>query len=289
LPEIHPFAVRRILALRQFPILRDAELGELASFAENVTEVTLPAGSVVAAAGSRIGALHLVLEGEIATTGPPRRAWGPQQVFGALEVLAYRDASESAVATVRTTTLQLIAPDLTDLLEDSFGVLLATLRRLAAGARMHVERSLAKVVPVARPLGLVERLVLLRQQIAFSRAPLEALLALAHVSEEIALPAGTMVARSGVAGTSSYVIVEGTSCATHASGTTRMLGSGDVIGHLEALGNLPHDETIEVVDPLRALKLDASSLFDVIEDHPDFGRAILAVLADTLLAPQVTN
>lgn len=287
--DIHPFALRRILALRQFPILCDAELGELALFAENVTDVTLPAGATVAAAGSRVHALHLVLDGEIATPGPQQRTWGPRQVFGALEVLAYRDASERAVTTVETTTLQLLAPDVTDLLEDSFGVLLATLRSLAAGAMTCPRRGRVKVVPVAHGLGLVERLILLRQQIAFSSAPLESLLALAHVSEEVALPAGSTLTRSGAPGTSSYVILEGTSRATHQSGAIRMLESGDVFGDLETLGNLPHDEVIEVVEPVRALKLASSSLFDVIEDHADFGRAILAVLADALLARPVTN
>lgn len=283
MPDLQPFALRRILALRQFPILRDAELAELAAFAENVTEVTHPAGAIVATAGSPMGAMHLVLDGEIAAAGPPRRTWGPRQVFGALEVLAHRNAAESAVTTRQTTTLQLLAPDVTDLLEDSFGVLQATLRTLAAVAMTRPRRARPVVVPEVWPLGLVERLIMLRQQVAFSSAPLESLLALAHASEEVALPAGAMVARSGVAGTSSYVIVNGTSRSTHPSGAARVLGAGDVIGDLETLGNLPHDETVEVVEPMRALKLDASALFDVIEDHTDFGRAILAVLADALL------
>src|SRR5690242_10646190 len=63
MPDLHPFALRRILALRQFPVLCDAELGELALFAENVAEVTLPAGIAVATAGSQLTALHLVLDG----------------------------------------------------------------------------------------------------------------------------------------------------------------------------------------------------------------------------------
>ena len=44
------------------------------------------------------------------------------------------------------------------------------------------------------------------------------------------------------------------------------------------------EETIEVVEPMRDLKVEASRVFDIIEDHTDFGRAILAVLADGLLA-----
>ena len=86
------------------------------------------------------------------------------------------------------------------------------------------------------------------------------------------------------------MIIEGASRAALASGTARELGPGDAIGHLEVLGNLPHRETVEVIAPVRALKIDAPSLFDVIEDHTDFGRAILAVLADALLdAPAAGN
>lgn len=289
MPDITPFALRRILALRQFPILRDAELGELAMFAENVTEVRLPAGSVVATAGSRLAGLHLVLDGEIATTGRQPRTWGPGQVFGALEVLAYRDASETAVTTAATTTLQLLAPDVTEILEDSFGVMLAAMRGLAEAQATPRAHARPMLVPMVRSLGLVERLILLRQQTAFSSAPLESLVALAHVSEEVALPTGTAMSRAGAPGASSYLIIEGTSRATRESGASRMLARGDVIGHLEMLGNLPHDETVEVVEPVRALKVDASCVFDVIEDHTDFGRAILAVLAEALLAAPSTN
>ncbi len=289
--DVNPFALRRILALRQFPILCDADLGELALFAENVTEAVLPAGTVVASAGSRLPALHLILEGEIATSGVQGRTWRSRQVFGALEVLAYRAASRPAVATAETTTLQLLAPDVTDVLEDSFGVMRAALRGLAARAVARRTKAPGTVVPMVQSLGLVERLLLLRQQLAFSSAPLESLIALAHASEEVALPAGAIVARVGGLGTSSYVIIEGSSRATHESGTARVLGPGDAIGHLEILGNLPHDETVEVVAPVRALQIEASHLFDVIEDHTDFGRAILAVLAGSLLdgLPSATN
>lgn len=291
--DITPSTLRRILMLRQFPILCDAELGELAMFAENVTEVVLPAGTTVASAGSRLDALHLVLTGEIATTGGLRRTWGPYQVFGGLEVLANREASQTAMTTVATTTLQLLAPDVMEILEDSFGVMLAALRGLAAAHATGPQQppracALPDRAP-ARPLGFVERLMLLRQQPTFAVAPLESLAALAHVSEEVALPAGTLVARAGMAPASSYVILEGASSAVGASGVPRRLGPGDAIGHLEALAGRLHEETIEVVEPMRALKIDASRVFDIIEDHADFGRAILAVLADGLLARPSTE
>jgi CRP-like cAMP-binding protein len=286
--DITPSTLRRILMLRQFPILCDAELGELAMFADNVTEVVLPANTIVASAGSRLGALHMVLTGEIATTGGQQRTWGRGQIFGGLEVLANREASQTAMTTVATTTLQLLAPDVVEILDDSFGVMLAALRALAAayasGAKQRPRASMLPDLARADSLGFVERLMLLRQQPAFSAAPLESLAALAHVSEEVIFPAGTIVTRAGMTAMSSYVIVAGASSAIDASGVPRRLGPGDAIGHLEALAGQPHDETIEVIEPMRALKVEASRVFDIIEDHTDFGRAILAVLAEGLLA-----
>jgi CRP-like cAMP-binding protein len=286
MPDITPSTLRRILTLKQFPILREAELGELAMFAENVTEVELPANTIVARAGSRLDALHLVLTGEIATTGGQHQTWGPHHVFGGLEVLANREASQTAMTTVATTTLQLLAPDVMDILEDSFGVMLATLRGLAAAYVTGAQPPSACTLPDGSPdsLGFVERLMLLRQQPAFSAAPLESLVALAHATEEVTLPAGTLVTRAGKMETASFVILRGALAAVGASGVVRRLGPGEAIGHLEALAGQPHWETVEVVESIRALKVEASHVFDVIEDHTDFGRAVLAVLADGLLA-----
>jgi CRP-like cAMP-binding protein len=283
--DITPSALRRILTLKQFPILREAELGELAMFAENVTEVVLPPNTLVAREGSRLDALHLVLAGEIATAGGTPRIWGPGQVFGGLEVLADREAPHTAFTTVATTTLQLLAPDVLEILEDSFGVMLAALRGLAgAYAASTSLRGRACTLPdPVRSLGLIERLMLLRQQPAFSGAPLESLVALAHASEEIHLPRGAIVSRAGEPTTSSYVIVEGESSVTGPAGASARLGPGQSIGHLEALASQPHEATIRVVVPMRALKVEASHVFDIIEDHTDFGRAILATLADRLL------
>jgi CRP-like cAMP-binding protein len=262
-------------------------------FAENVTEVLLPPNTIVASAGARLGALHLVLTGEIATAGPERRTWGPSRVFGGLEVLANREARQTARTTIATTTLQLLAPDVTEILDDSSGVMRAALRglataHLAVAPRRHPPCSLPDRSP-AGSLGFVERLLLLRQQPAFAAAPLESLAALAHTSEEVVLPAGALVARAGAIETSSYVILEGASAAARASGAARRLGPGDALGHLEALAGQPHRETVEVVEPMRALKVEASRVFDILEDHTDFGRAMLAVLAEGLLAAPGTD
>jgi len=73
--DFNPLVLRRMLALRRFTIVADAELAELATLAENVIETRLSAGSVIAEANRRVPALHLILNGTIESGD---RTWGPQ-------------------------------------------------------------------------------------------------------------------------------------------------------------------------------------------------------------------
>ncbi len=283
MPELHPFVLRRILALRRFAALADADLAALALVAENVTEVTLPPGSLIASPDTALTAIYFVLEGQIASPSPHGARWGEGDVFGALEVLARRPPMVRALTTTSTTALRLLARDVTEILDDSFGLMLATLR----GVTARVPRTPGVAGPVAPappgPLGLVDRLIALRGQRLFENAPLEALLALARGTEEVVLPAGAVVARAGEPSARCHVIVEGALRATPRDGAPRMLGPGDAFGHLEALGELDRHETIEVVAAARMLETSGPGLLDIIEDHGELGRAILAVLAADLL------
>ena len=294
--EHDPFVLRRILALRKFPMFANAELGDLALLAENLAEASYPKGSVIALAGARPPALHLVLDGEIAsipragrspsrsTSGTGRETWGPLDVFGALEVLARRELAAPAVAARETRTLQLFSTDLTEVLEESFGVLRATLRVLAARVWqtappvLHADGD----VPASDPLGLVDRLILLRRQPPFAGARLDAVAMLSHASDEVRFAAGDTIVRAGEAATTAYVVVEGSLRATDERGVEHALGPGDAIGALETLAELPHAETIDALTPVRALASGATAIFDVLEDHTDLGLAMIASFAREL-------
>jgi CRP-like cAMP-binding protein len=276
--ELHPRVLRRMLALRRFPVLADAELSELALVAENVTESTLAAGAVVASAGAQLPALHLVVSGEIATLAT---TWGAGQVFGGLEVLARRPVRERAVTTCETTTLQLLASDAMEVLEDSFGVLRAVLRGLASHTPPVAPRVPMPPGSAVRPLGLVERLMALRKLAAFAGAPLDALVALAHAAEELEPAAGTRIACAGERGGALYVVLAGSLRAAR-DGQAQALGRGEVIGLIEVLGGLAHAASVEAGEGARVLAVAAASLFDVLEDYTDFGRSIVAALAGAL-------
>ena len=127
-----PGSLRRVLALRQFSALSSVDLTELAMVAENVVETTLLAGNRIVAAGARVPALHLIVDGRIESGDD---SWGPRDTFGLLEVLARRPAETPAIAAVDTRVFRITAGDLREILEDNFGLLRAMLRELAGRLR----------------------------------------------------------------------------------------------------------------------------------------------------------
>jgi CRP-like cAMP-binding protein len=287
--DLPPLGLRRMLRLRQFPLFETVDLDELATIAENLVEQTIPAGTVIATAGTRLHGIHLVLDGTIETR-PRGHTWQPHQVFGALEVFANRDVVHTAVAKTDLQTLHVSSADLGEVLEDNFGVLVTALRELAGRlltvAPVHtVAPAQARTVLAAQPpgpLGLVERLILLRQQLPFAGARLQALATLAHACDEVSWPAGTVIVRAGEPATSAYVLIEGAAIATRGR-TSYVVDAGSSIGHLEALAGVQHGATIHTTQPVRALRSDASAILDVLEDHTDVGLAMMATFAGALL------
>ena len=278
--DVNPKLLRRMLALRQFPMFATAELAELATIAENLVPARFPAGAVIAPAGARLPGLHLVLEGRIEAS----RSWGPRQIFGALEVLARRDHAAAAVAAIETCTLQLSSSDLAEVLEDNFGVLLAVVRELAA-------RTLAAgppAPPIAVPsggvgLGLVERLIVLRQLLPFAGARLQGLAMLAHGSEEVDWAQGAIVARAGELASGSLLVLDGVLRGRGPGNAACELGRGHAFGALETLAGTGHTATLEAVTPVRALHSSGTAMLDVLEDHPDIGMSMVSAFARGLL------
>ncbi|HEU4733393.1 MAG TPA: cyclic nucleotide-binding domain-containing protein [Kofleriaceae bacterium] len=281
MPEFNPLLLRRILALRQFPMFATAELAELAMIAENVVETTFRPGAVVAPAGARLSGLHLVVEGRIDSA----RSWGPHARFGALEVLARREPATAAIAAVETQTLQLSAADLADVLEDNFGVLLAAVRNLA-GQLVTLGQPIARpiTIPTAgAPLGLVERLIVLRQQVPFAGARLQGLAMLAHASDELSWGPGATVVRAGELASDSLLVIDGSLHARDDAGRRVELGPGHAVGALETLAGMAHSSTLEAVTPVRALRSGGAAILDVLEDHPDVGMQMISMFARALL------
>lgn len=280
-----PIVMRRLFALRQFPMFAGVDLEELAVIAENADAVTLAPGSIVGEPGPPLPALQLVLDGQIAMTGFAS-VWGPHQAFGLLEVLATRPLAAPAVAVSETHTLQLRSADVEDVFEDNFGLLSATLRELAArliAVDLPRARAFDEPFPEATPLGLVDRLIILRHQIPFAAARLQPLAMLAYAATEITVSADEVVVRAGEHARHATLVLAGTLQARAPDRAVRIIGPGEAFGMFETLAGRPHHATVETLTPVRVLQFSNTAIFDVLEDHTDVGLAMLATFARALL------
>lgn len=276
--------IERLLTLRQVPGLAEAELDELATVERNVSEQRFARGAVIAHAGARLPAIHLVTEGRLVASDGTQ-AWGPKQLFGAFEVIAGRVATTEIRAEVPTRTLRLAARDYLEILEDNHGLLSSARRLLARRLLMlGVQRQpgLPEVIDRrdAGALSLVDRMFVLRRHAPLAKGRVHAVSALAQASDEIRYAPNQRLVGDGERVEHLVVLLEG------ALRTSSGVLAGGAIGVLEILGEVPHTGTVDTLTPVRALRVPAAALFDVMEDHTDFALAIVARLASEVLDAQ---
>ena len=278
-----PILLRRMFALRQFPILADGDLEELATVAENVVERSFARGERATLRGARPAVVHLVVAGPLAPAGGGRGA-GPRELSGALEALAHRDARADVVAVEDTTVFELQAFELDDLLEDNHVLMVSALRVIARRVLAASPRRPSGDAPRVSQaeLGLIDRLLVLKARPELAAAHLQALTPLAHACEEVRWAMGSTVALAGELAARSIFVVEGT---LRAGGDLELAryGPGDAVGLLETFAGERHEHGLEAASPVRALVNRADDLLDAIEDHPDLGLAVLRTLSASLL------
>lgn len=293
--EPAPSTIQRMLTLRQFPGFGDTELPDLAAVAESLVDRTFRAGTQIADVGDRAPMIQLIVDGRFEAPASGH-AWGPHQLFGSLEALAGRPFDERIVAVRDTQTLQLTTSLFAELLEDNYDLLASTRRVLArrllafppsllAGPEGPFDRFL-------EPLGMVDRLLILRSAMPFASANIEALATLAQLTEEERFAAGSYVHRLGEETLGPMIILDG-SVHIQQPTASHLMGGGSTIAALETLAELPHLANITAVTDVRVLSLPGTGLLDVMEDHTDFAIALLVRLAEMLLQlqrlPRTTN
>jgi CRP-like cAMP-binding protein len=273
--DLEAVVLRRVLALQRFPLFQGVELAELATLAQNVVETHLRPGDVVAMPGARIAAAHLVLEGCIASAPPAATTWHAHDVFGAIPIFAERPARLRSTAIAPTRTLRIDADDLAELLDDNHGILVASIRSVAERLAGSRPRPRAPLHGPLGPLGLVDRLFLLRREAPFARAGVRSLAALAQAAQEVTWEVGESVAAAERGG----VLVEG-----ELRGHAEVLRAGDSFGWIEMLAGKSHDGELVAASHTRALASTGASFLDVIDDHPDLGLHVLSAMSRELLA-----
>jgi hypothetical protein len=138
--------------------------------------------------------------------------------------------------------------------------------------------SLLSIAP-SRAMTLVERLALLLDVQVLRFAGVQALADLAAVSEEVSFAAGEIVVERGVEHERMIRIVEGEALAEREGPpVVRHQGPGDLVCGTAILGRAAGAWQARAVTPTRGISFPIEALFDLMEEHFDLVRSILAAL-----------
>jgi CRP-like cAMP-binding protein len=124
---------------------------------------------------------------------------------------------------------------------------------------------------------------------ALKRAPLfeglsrTELVQLARVSEDLEVPAGTVLCKEGEAGREFFVIIDGEVEITRKGKRVATRGSGDFFGEIALLEDTPRMATVAAKTPLRFFVLTRRDFRHLVDVNPRVERKVLRALARRVL------
>lgn len=272
--------VERRVALRQltaFRMLSDDALGAIARLSRR-RELAPGSTTVVEPGHERMAVSLLGGDLRVSRMGRPSRVAEESHVLG-MYWLA-RDSMPLELYTERgAVVLEFAADRLDEVLEEHFPVWLATAQGIASwllnlapvSPLQTAERRAESLVP-----RLTERIAALQEAMPFARGYVDALMQLDEEAVPVRYEPGDVIWRAGDVADSVLVVLDGA-----VRGLTADEPSG--IGSLELFANRPRASALEAVEPTTALRIGKELLYDLVEDHHELARDLLAMIAASIV------
>jgi CRP-like cAMP-binding protein len=124
---------------------------------------------------------------------------------------------------------------------------------------------------------------------ALSRCPLfegltkKDLAELARHSEDVEMPAGTVLCKEGTRGQEFFVIVDGEADVDRGGKVVQTLGPGDFFGEIALIDDVPRTAGVTAKSPLRFFVLTRGDFTRLLDASPAVERKVLRALARRVL------
>jgi CRP-like cAMP-binding protein len=102
---------------------------------------------------------------------------------------------------------------------------------------------------------------------------------LAQLSDDLDVPADTVLCREGSRGREFFVIIEGEAQVTRNGRRIRSLGPGDFFGEIALLERVDRTATVAAATPLRFFVLSDHAFRSVLQEDPTVEHKVLRALA----------
>jgi CRP-like cAMP-binding protein len=155
---------------------------------------------------------------------------------------------------------------------------------LAACANRIVRDLTSVTAAPENPLMLAKdkKIDLLRSVPLFADCSRRELREIAEATDEVVVPAGTLLTKEGASGREFIVIVDGAASVHRRGHKVNELGSGDFLGEIALVSRGPRTATVRTTQPTHALVLTAPSFRALLRKTPSMQWKVLEALADRL-------
>lgn len=251
-------------------------------------------GEVLLSLGEPVHHVYVVLSGTVRWQRAGREAQHAttQQVVGWLTLMARDPNGMDAVAEGDALVLELPAEMLELAIEEDFAIV-RNMMRLGAGQLVEARGQLpiqpdkappfSLGTPRARPRTLAERLIEMRSVPIFARCNIEALIALVRANRELRAEPGQVFWKIGEQAPFWIVIEYGHVRCTNAAGESVDVGSGFVLGIMDAIAQLPRSYEARAHSEILGHRIDLDAYLGVLETHFELARDFVAFLAISVL------
>jgi CRP-like cAMP-binding protein len=251
-----------------------------------------PAGEVLYSRGEAASRIYYIMRGDIELSLEGAEPWTMKapSVVGILDVLQDRPRERTARALTDVKALVLSGDDYFDVLEDNFEFARAALCGVASNLHM-MSLGLAPtggfpdpagpiLAPPDRPLSLVERTLTLYDAPAFRAASVQGVSRLAGLAEEVRYAEGDAISRFGEPCASLVVVACGlVQIRREDPRLEARFGAGSIVGGYASIGRDAHQYDSTALAPTVALRVRKDDFFDLLEDHSEVTRSVLAFMA----------
>jgi CRP/FNR family transcriptional regulator, cyclic AMP receptor protein len=135
-------------------------------------------------------------------------------------------------------------------------------------------------------LGKDSKIELIRKVPLFSRLAKKGLEDVAHIADELDLPAGKVMAQEGDRGREFFVLLEGEADVTKGDRSINTMREGDFFGEIALVTQMPRTATVTATSDVRVLVITERDFAALLKRSAEVSRQVAEALAERI-APEI--
>jgi len=135
-------------------------------------------------------------------------------------------------------------------------------------------------------LGKDNKVELIKKVPLFSKLNRKGLEDVAHLADELDLPAGKLMAEEGDRGREFFVLLEGEADVKKGDQSINTMRDGDFFGEIALVTHMPRTASVTATTPVRVLVITERDFAALLKRSPEISRGVAEALAERI-APEI--